>query len=98
MNYPKLNKETPLFYVEFYDKIRGDGGKRRFTINKRVFIDGEITHPLMSTERHPYNLADGEVARENAESLYTERYLKFLVDAMNRYHEDLTKPNNSDNL
>lgn len=104
--YPSYNDNEigPIYYIEFY---RGPGElKKNWTLFKRRFIYSDEewkkiketrqlgNDPLvMLNEGHPWNLGSGVLNDyENAVSMNTQTFLKFMVDALNEKVNRDTKP------
>lgn len=83
------SKEDILYYVEF--SKWDEKGPLRWTLFQRQFMYSKeewakTEHgPLESNEVHPWNLGGGVVnEREEAMDMNTKRFLKFMVDALNK--------------
>ncbi len=76
--YPQQREGDQLFYIEFH---QWEGRPKIFKIMQRHFFESEDLHPLK--EGHGWNLWEGEVGKDNTFQLNTEKYLKFLIDALN---------------
>lgn len=79
-NYP--DDEKSLYYVEFSQLTKES--KLKYRLFKRHWEDFAKNELNPTGELHPWNLADGEVnIFPNAIRMDTEKFLKFMVDALN---------------
>ena len=94
--YPENRSDNDdlLYYVEFH---QWEGEDETWTLFKRQFLSSKEEHAkelekmspswqrIFSREAHPWNLGGGKVCKyENAVSLDTKEFLRFMVDSLNK--------------
>jgi hypothetical protein len=92
--YPQEN-----FYPYYVEFSQWEGQPECWTLFQRNFFCSEpewqkilVTveedlRPLMARECHPWNLGGGIVNQNDVICMETRKFLKFMVDSMNLYHQ-----------
>lgn len=94
--YPLVISRSRPFYIEITEN---ESKNKYFQLFKAYYFDEEHVEQAkkellyFSETGHPWNLGfEGEFASPNVVSLWTESYVKFMVDALNDRHERLICP------